>query len=713
VTRFAEWVLRHRRAVYLFWIVLFVLGGAAAGQLADRYTYDYSVPGQPGYDTEQQIIHTFGQAAGNSIVPVVTVPDGQTVAGSKAAVDDVYASIKAQVPQTRVVSYADSADPALVTADGRSTFGLVYSPPATPGHELDGQIRTAAEAAAARHGLTVTLTGFELLARGTTATQGPGVLVETLLGALGALAVLAFVFASFLAFVPLIIAAVAVLATFLIVFGISELTDVSAVVQFLVALVGLGVAIDYSLLLVTRWREERAHGADNHTAVVTAMRTAGHAVLASAVTVAISLIALLLVPAPWLRSMGVGGLLIPTVSAAVVLTLLPALLLSIGPKADWPRLRREQSASRGWTAWSRGVLRQPVLAALVALGMLGVLASPVFGVAIGNSSTASLSHGGPAYDSMRSLSDGGVGSGVVTPIVALTRGDGDAAATAIRQVPGVRAAVAGPSTGGLTVVDVIPDAETVDSSARAVVDQVSAAASSVPGFVGVAGNGPLVQDYLHAVYRVFPYVLLVIALITYLLLVRTFRSLVLPLQAVLLNLISVAAAFGVSVYFWQDGHGSGQLFGVSATGALPFWMPVLVFAFLFGLSMDYEVFILARMREEYDRGGSTSDAVIVGLGRTGRLVTSAALILFFAFAALSSAPATEIKEFATTLGVGILIDATIVRALLVPALVTLTGRWNWWLPGWAARVLRVPVVAPAAAPGGDEVQPRLAGVDAG
>jgi RND superfamily putative drug exporter len=169
---------------------------------------------------------------------------------------------------------------------------------------------------------------------------------------------------------------------------------------------------------------------------------------------------------------------------------------------------------------------------------------------------------------------------------------------------------------------------------------------------------------------------------------------------VLLNLVSLAAVFGAVTYFWQDGHGSNAIFGVSGTGAITFWLPVIIFAFLFGLSMDYEVFILARMREEYDATGSTSRAVITGLGRTGRLVTSAALILFFAFAALAASPGTDIKVLGTALGVGILIDATLVRALLVPALVSLFGRWNWWLPGWLARALRVPPspVAPAAEP---------------
>jgi RND superfamily putative drug exporter len=182
----------------------------------------------------------------------------------------------------------------------------------------------------------------------------------------------------------------------------------------------------------------------------------------------------------------------------------------------------------------------------------------------------------------------------------------------------------------------------------------------------------------------------VIALLTIALLTRAFRSLVLAVKAVLLNIISMGAAFGFITWFWQEGHGSSAIFGIPATGAITFWIPLMVFAFLFGLSMDYEVFILARVREEYERTGSTDAAVIEGLGRTGRLVTSAALILFLAFASLASAPNTGVKVLATGLGVGILLDATLIRALLLPAVVSLLGRYNWWLPKPLQRALRIP-----------------------
>jgi RND superfamily putative drug exporter len=211
------------------------------------------------------------------------------------------------------------------------------------------------------------------------------------------------------------------------------------------------------------------------------------------------------------------------------------------------------------------------------------------------------------------------------------------------------------------------------------------------------------QDYIHAVYGHFPLMFALIAVLTLILLMRAFRSFVLAVKAVLLNVVSMGATFGFLAWFWQEGHGSNGVFGIPATGAITFWIPLMVFAFLFGLSMDYEVFILSRIREEYDASGAkldTNKAVVTGLGRTGRLVTSAALILFLAFAALASGPETDIKVMGTGLGVGILLDATIVRALLVPALMALMGRWNWWLPKPMARVLRVePSLEPAAAAG--------------
>jgi RND superfamily putative drug exporter len=707
----ARFVLRHRLLVALGWLVLLVGGGMAASPATNRLTFDFSLPGQPGYETEQQLISTFGTSSADTLVPVVTVPAGETVQQHAAEIAAVFQTVRSRLPQARVVDLASTGDSRFVTADGRSTFALVQGPePKGFGPGLEQSLTPVLTAAAGSAGLESGLTSYNLLAAGDD-TSGPSVLVETLFGALGALAVLLFVFASFLAFVPLVIAAVSILTTFLLVLGLTYLTDVSFVVQFLIALIGLGVAIDYSLLLVSRWREERAHGRSNDEAVVVAVQTAGHAVLASGVTVAISLLALLVVPVPFLRSMGLGGMLIPLVSVGVVLTLLPAMLSKIGPRVDWPRVRHDAVAARGWSAWARLIVRRRWVAAAAAAVILGVIITPVFGIKIGQAGTDSLTRSGPAYEALQTLRTGGVGDGVLTPIEVLVPDrQADAAVAAAKAVSGVRTAAVGGSRNGTTVVDVLPDRETVDSSSNAVTDDVRAAVEkATAGDPGVAGTGAIIQDYFRAVYDNFPYVLLLIAAITFVLLVRTFRSVLLPIKAVVLNLVSLAAVFGAVVFFWQHGHGSDAIFGISQTGAITFWLPVIIFAFLFGLSMDYEVFILARMREEYDASGSTAKAVETGLGRTGRLVTSAALILFFAFAALAASPGTDIKVLGTALGVGILIDATVVRALLVPALVSLFGRWNWWLPAWLARLLRVAPspVAPAGEPETGEPERQL------
>jgi RND superfamily putative drug exporter len=536
------------------------------------------------------------------------------------------------------------------------------------------------------------------------------VLGETLLGAVGALVVLAFVFGSLLAFLPLLVAAASILGTFILLWPITYATDVSFIVEFLIALVGLGVAIDYSLLVVTRWREERDHGRENEEAVVVAMQTAGHAVVFSGVTVAIGLLALIVLPVPFMRSMGYGGALIPLASVITTLSLTPAILGGIGPRIDWPKLRHENRASRAWSRWARGVVRHRWIAAGAAFAALGVLVAALFGVKIGQASSGSLASSGPAYEALNTLKDGGVSTGVLTPIEVLVKtDDATSTATALAKVDGVAHAFvpsgSGSNRAGETVVVLQPAYETVNSKTVGVVTRVKDAASSLPGVIGITGLGAAQIDFLHAVYGNFPLMLTIIAVLTFLLLVRAFRSLLLPLKAVLLNLVSLAATLGAMVLFWQNGDGSNAVFGISATGAVTFWIPLMVFAFLFGLSMDYEVFILSRVREEYDGGKSTDAAVIEGIGRTGRLVTCAALILFLAFSALASGPGTDLKTLATGLGIGILLDATIVRSLLVPSLVSLFGKWNWYLPAGFARIMRVAPSTPHREPARHSPEP--------
>jgi RND superfamily putative drug exporter len=692
--RFALLVLHHRRIVSAVWFVLFVGGVLSVSPLGDRWTLDFSLPGQPGDTAEQHLVDTYGVSTSDSYLAVVTVPEGQTVAENAVTVSGVISAAVASMPDAtlRVVDFASTQDPGFVTADGRTTFALIQAPlPLRSGPYVETHLDPALASAADAAGFESGLTSYGLMSAGGNQDES-SVLLETLVAATGAFVVLLFVYASFAAVLPLLIAAVSILTTFMLVLGLTTFTDVSVIVQFLVALIGLGVAIDYSLILVSRWREERAHGRTNEQAVIVSMTTAGRAVMASGVTVAISLLALLILPVPALRSMGLAGMLIPLVSVAVVLTLLPALLATVGPRMDYPRIRKEGTASRGWSAWARLIVRHRIIAAASAVVLLALLTAPVFGLKIGpGSSLESLAQEGPRFDALHALTDDDIGTGVITPLTVLVpAADANAAVEAARTIDGVQLAVVGSVEGADAVIDVFPTVATLDSEASTVVRDIrSAMEPVVSGDVEIAGAGSRIEDYFSAVYDNFPYVLGLIAVITYVLLVRTFRSILLPLKAVVVNLLSLAAVLGSIVLFWQLGHGSDVVFDVAPTGAINFWLPVVIFAFLFGLSMDYEVFILSRMREEYDRTGDTDMAVITGIGRTGRLVTSAALILFFSFAAIATGPGTDTKVLGTALGVGILIDATIVRALLVPALVSVFGRWNWWLPGWVARVLFV------------------------
>jgi len=340
--RLTQFLLRHKLAVVAAWLAVLVAGGAAAGAVPSRLSQAFSFPGQEGYEANVAILETYGNGGpGNPLVPVVTLPAGTTVDGQgvAGALERAFDGVAAD-PRLRVLAWpATTDDRRLVTDGGRTVYGLVWGPFQGPegGDPAMAQALGEGLRRALPAGTDVQVTGLDAL-RTAAATEpaGTGVLVETLAGGLGALVVLAFVFGSFLALVPLLIAAVAILTTFLAVLGLTGLVEVSFIVQFLVALIGLGVAVDYSLLVVTRWREELAAGQDREQAVHRAMATAGRAVVTSGGTVAVGLLALVLLPVPFLRSIGYAGLLIPLAATLATLTLLPVLLATIGPRLDRP-----------------------------------------------------------------------------------------------------------------------------------------------------------------------------------------------------------------------------------------------------------------------------------------------------------------------------------------------------------------------------------------
>jgi RND superfamily putative drug exporter len=700
MTKITQIVLRHKRLVALAWVAITVAGVFAIPSANSHLSHNLNTPGTQGSNANQGILHRFG-IDGNEqpTLAVLTLPPGETMRTSagQAAAAHTFAAAN-QAGHVAVADYANTHNPKLISRDGRTTWALINMPnPDVPlGSGVMDRIPAALHGAAPA-GARVEVTGFEQIqSTGGGGGGSPSVLVETLIGAAGALAILLFVYGSAIAVAPLLIALPTILGSFLLVLGLEQVTTVNFLVEYLVAFLGLGVAIDYSLLLVTRWREERDAGRTNEDAIVAAAPTAGRAVVLSAATVAVGLLSLVVMPVPFLRSIGAGSMLIPLVAVTCAVTLLPVLLAAWGPALDRHRVNLGSTTfSRGWERWGRLVVRHRWIAALIGAAIVLGLAVPALSINTGQPRANSLGGNGQPARTLQSLERNlGVPSAVVFPIQLLVHGGAPgaqrAAATAAA-TPGVYTILA-PATssyrrGRDSILSVIPTAEGNTTAGTDTVTRLRSALAGVPGGAEVGGNTAQNIDFNHQIYGNFPLMLALIALATFLLLARTLRSAVLALKAVVVNLISLGASFGFLVLFWQNGHGSELIYGVPATGSIRNWIPLVLFAFLFGLSMDYEVFILSRLREEYDRTGSTPRAIIGALARTGRLVTCAALILAISFVSLTTNPDIVVRMIASGLAVGMLVDVLIVRTLLVPALVAIMGRWNWWMPGRLARAV--------------------------
>jgi RND superfamily putative drug exporter len=587
-----------------------------------------------------------------------------------------------------------------VSRDKHTTFLEVYPAGlATFDTKSGADKMRAAAARGLPAGISVEVTGHDPLEEASThgTGGGPSILVEAMIGGAGALIILFFVFGTLPAvLMPIMVAVAAILNTFTLVWALTYITDVSIIVEFLIALVGLGVAIDYALLMIFRFRDELREGEDVETALVETMTHAGRSVIVSGSTVAVGLLSMIVLPLPFIRSIGIGGMLIPAVSVLAAITLLPAMLAVLGQRINSVRLLPKRFVDQGhpedgaWGRWARFVNRRPAVVAVTGLVVVAILAGLGTQLNPNESELKNFPGTGTAIAGRQMLSDAGISPGVMKPFVVLVEHgeDANAIAAKVRNVPGVTGATApaGWRRGPDSLVESFPAIDGAASGIQSTINRVNDVLAGTDATLG--GPAAVDRDFIHAVYGNFPYVLAFVVILTLILLARAFRSIVLPIKAAILNLVSLAAAFGIMVFVFQMGHGS-SLWNITATQAITAWIPLMVFAFLFGLSMDYEVFMLTRMREAYDETGSTEKAIELGLARTGKLVTSAALILMFAFLVLSSSPGFEIKEFAIGLAAGIIFDATVIRALLVPALMRLLGRANWWMPSWAETVLFV------------------------
>ena len=694
--RLAHLVARHRWKVIVAWIVLTLFGAYAAGQVHKRWYQSFSIPGKSAYEANQRTLKTFGTGVRP---PDVVVFHTSGDATKSAAIAAAMKRAAAAMPGARTSSYFSTHDPMYLSKDRHTTFEEIYPPGPATFSTTSGA--TAIRAAATRglpSGIEVNVTGHDPLEEASSHGGGKSsILLEALIGALGAIVILLFVFGTLPAvLVPVAVAAAAILNTFTLVWGLTYITNVSIIVEFLIALVGLGVAIDYSLLMIFRYRDELREGKDVETALVETMTHAGRSVIVSGSTVAVGLLSMIILPLPFIRSIGIGGMLIPAVSVVAAITLMPAILAVLGERINSVRVMPKRFVDTGhpedgnWGRWARFVLRRPWPIAAVGITIVAILVAVGLQLNPNESQLKNFPGGGTAIAGRTMLADAGISPGVMKPFVTLVENGGNARAVAAveRRVDGIVGATVPPGPewhrGQDTLVEAFPAIDGAAPGIQGVVDRVS---ESLHGTSATLGGVPAQdRDFVHAVYDNFPYLLAFVLILTLVLLTRAFRSIVLPIKAVLLNLVSLGAAFGIVVLIFQEGHGS-SLWNITATQAITAWIPLMIFAFLFGLSMDYEVFMLTRMREAYDETRSTPRAIELGLARTGKLVTSAALILMFAFLVLSSSPGFEIKEFAIGLAAGIIFDATVIRALLVPALMALLGNANWWLPHWTRRAL--------------------------
>jgi RND superfamily putative drug exporter len=500
--------------------------------------------------------------------------------------------------------------------------------------------------------------------------------------------------------------------------------EMAIYVTNIVALIGFAIAVDYSMLVVFRYREELAKTDDARRALETTMATAGRATLFSGATVAVGLALLVFIPLPFIRSMGIGGLLVPLVSIAASATLLPALLAVMGLGVNRGRIvpkrileRRAAADTTGfWHRLAMSIMRHPIAWFCAAGGLMVALALPALGLAL----TAGDNRGYPLTTEStlgQHVLTETLGPGALAPhqivvdthraggaddpallaaerrLVALLKRDKDFIPQTIVAPAGVDPALARQANlvdaGGRVIqIRAAGRTEAGEPQAIALVHRLRdryIPAAKFPGDALLTGAPAFGVDFVDKAYSAFPWLVLAVLIVSYFLLLRAFRSVVLPAKAVVMNLLSVGAAYGVLVLVFQ--HGSGESFGLQPSPQIEGWIPIFLFAVLFGLSMDYEVFLLSRIREEWDRGHDNERAIAYGLEHTGRIITAAAIVMIAAFAGFLTGSFVGLQEFGLGLMAAIALDATVVRAILVPATMKLLGEWNWYLPERVKRIL--------------------------
>ncbi len=699
---FAWW---GRAVVRLRWLVLAVAAAVVVigatwggGVFNDLISGGFDDPGSPSSRAHREITAELGRQD----VDILALYSSDSLTYDQPAFRDAVTAVATELsgrPEvTSVVgAYTPGVPPRFASADGHATYLAIQLRDGDENSKLADLAALRPELAAA--GLDTEVGGLMPFLDDANTQISDDITKAELISLPILLVLLVFIFRGLVAAAtPLFVGILAVLGAFIAVRLIAQVTDVSVFAVNIITMLGLGMAIDYALFVVSRFREELANQqlsreelADARSAAVAeavahTLATAGRTVLVSGLTVALALASLLIFPMDFLKSMAWGGMAAVLVAMLAALTALPALLAVLGPKVNalrvpLPKIFSPKAAGEGgWARIARSVMRRPVLYALAVAAFLALTATPFLGAKFGGFDERVL----PAGTESRSVTEriaAEFPGGSAAPISVLVIGSGaEDMLTRVKAVAGVTDAAITAQRGQATLISASYPGEPADESARDIVERIRELPAPAGAEVLVGGRTAADLDQLDSLGSRLPWMLGMVAVSTFLLLFLAFGSVVLPLKAIAMNIISIGASFGVVVWIFQDGHLSEWL-GFTVTGFLEPGNMVLMLAVLFGLATDYEVFLLSRVREEWDATGDNTQAVTSGLQRTGGIITAAALLLIVVLGGFATGGATTIKVLGIGMVVAVAIDAALVRAVLVPATMRLLGRWNWWAPG--------------------------------
>jgi RND superfamily putative drug exporter len=702
---FAWWgraVVRARWFVLAATLAVMAVGAVwGAGIFGALASGGFDDPASESSRAHALITDEFG-AVGDDLVVLYTHPsataDQPALAGP---VQSVIESLDGRPEVVMVGSFYDGEHPTFVSTDGHSTYLTIR----LRDNDEDGKLadlHAIEELLPAGGEIDTEVGGIYAFLRDANEQVEADIVRAEMISAPILLVLLLLIFRGLVAaLTPLLVGGVAILGGFAVTRVIANFTEVSVFAANVITLLGLGMAIDYALFVVGRFREELGNGYPADVAVGRTLRTAGRTVGVSGLTVALALSSLLLFPMGFLKSVAYGGMAAVLVAMLAALTSLPALLAVLGPRINalrvGPRPRGQSvqatqlAAKKGPGAWerlARSVMRRPVIYLVATAAVLVSLAVPFLRAEFGGFDERVLPESTPSRVVAERLAADFPGGGVA-PVLAVIDGasteqaQGFAAQAAA--LPGATNAAVTLTNGNVSVVSVLYQGTATSEVARDLVHEVGALPAPAGAEVLVGGRTASDLDQVESLFSRLPWMALYVFAVTFVLLVLAFGSVVLPVKAIIMNTISIGASFGVIVWVFQDGHLADQL-AFTPTGALEPTNLVLLLAVLFGLSTDYEIFLLSRVREEYLRTGDNTASVAAGLQRTGGIITAAALLLIVVVAGFATGGTQSMKVLGIGTVVAVAVDAALVRTLLVPATMRLLGRWNWWAPGPIARI---------------------------